>query len=952
MTLAHTTTRNPIATPSSRRWWTLLFCLLLIPLCFGCSRNFWRRHADRENYRVLAEKMTDERWVVPRVDLRPDPRSRFYDPYDPDEPPLPPDDPDAHQYMHWVHGMLGYQSWHEFGDTFTVENPQWLENFGIPGEVAACGYENGYSYEAKISRPVPTIENMTLGDAIELTYIHSRDFQFQLERLYLIALQLTFERFRFDVQFLGIGGNKPSSDLVLDHVPGEDTTLGWDNRIGIRKLMPTGGQWAVEFINNTLWLFSGDNKTNTASTLSFGLVQPLLLGGGRKVALENLTQSERDALYEMRSFARFRKIFFVDVVGGNSGFLGLLGLRQAVINQENNIREIEVQVRRLRALSEERPRWLNERLEQLPAGIEFPAALADRIRYDETTKFFGWNGEMTKEERDQLLALSDNEAYQIVVRELYQRTTGDVTSLEVAQLETDLAQGRSNLLANEVGFADSLDQYKIQIGIPTDSIVTIDESLLKPFELIDPQLRDLQDELDNFWAIYSQINDLEPEEELLKQTNERLLEMRDLIETEGFKIVRNDFTRLEAIWDHRMETLDEEGQLRLTRDVARDRRIMSDLVTRLALATEELKAQQSALSGAPLNLDRRTEVYREIAELQERLLGIVQGLTVVQINVRVELIELSPSDISMEDAVRLGMQNRLDLKNERAFVMDARRKLEVAANNLEAVLDVIVEGDIRTQPLLSGNNKPLDFRGVNSNYRAGLAFTAPVVQISERNVYRATLIEYQRARRAYMLAEDRIKQEIRNNWRGLEANRAQFEIGRQAVRSAAIQFDQSVDQISEPLGANQSRSRSIGLNLLQALNAILGAQNGLIRTWVSYETSRLNLNRDMGIMQIDETGVWNDPFYQERKAARPSFISIPPDPNIDPSTEDLLEVLPEEEEFLNDLELQQRINRLNRHPALQNDNWEGVPPAPEPEPEAAPQNAKPGPELFREENQN
>ncbi|MGV2338750.1 MAG UNVERIFIED_CONTAM: hypothetical protein LVR18_33615 [Planctomycetaceae bacterium] len=61
----------------------------------GCSRQFWRKQADRDSYSAISEKLNDKHWVVPRFDLDPDPRSRFYDPHDPDKIPLPPDDPTA-----------------------------------------------------------------------------------------------------------------------------------------------------------------------------------------------------------------------------------------------------------------------------------------------------------------------------------------------------------------------------------------------------------------------------------------------------------------------------------------------------------------------------------------------------------------------------------------------------------------------------------------------------------------------------------------------------------------------------------------------------------------------------------------------------------------------------------------------------------------------------------------
>ena len=54
-------------------------------------------------------------------------------------------------------------------------------------------------------------------------------------------------------------------------------------------------------------------------TLTLDLIQPLLRGGGRAVTLEPLTQVERNLLYEIRNFARFRKTFYVAIAGGGGG---------------------------------------------------------------------------------------------------------------------------------------------------------------------------------------------------------------------------------------------------------------------------------------------------------------------------------------------------------------------------------------------------------------------------------------------------------------------------------------------------------------------------------------------------------------------------------------------------------------------------------------------------------
>ena len=172
----------------------------------------------------------------------------------------------------------------------------------------------------------------------------------------------------------------------------------------------------------------------------------------------------------------------------------------------------------------------------------------------------------------------------------------------------------------------------------------------------------------------------------------------------------------------------------------------------------------------------------------ESLINLVQSLQVNQIGPRVELLVLQEFTIPMGEAVCIGLENRLDLMNSRAAVMDARRRVEIAANRLQAVLDIRAEGNIGTPT----GSRPLDFRGNNSSFRAGIAFTAPLDQIAERNAYRSALIAYQRVRRTYIASEDNVKREIRADWRQLDTLEENLENARQAVRSSARQFRNTV----------------------------------------------------------------------------------------------------------------------------------------------------------------
>lgn len=925
--------------PDLGTWWlTGLTCATLLMLA-GCSRSFWRQNADDNTYAILQDKASDPRWSPPRLDLQPDPRSRFFDPYDPDCEPLPPDDPTAHAYMHWMGrntgmakvdqpwtgGVLppclypqkpirGWKSWHQFGDALTVENPQWLENFGLTAEQL--------EEQQKLGIPQgPGIPDLTLAKAIELSYIHSRDFQLQLEDLYSTSLALTFERFRFDVRYLGLGGREPGASLLTSQSNG-DTSTNLNTHLGVSKLLPTGGQWIVEMANNTLWLFTGGNQSSTATTLSYSLVQPLLLGAGRQIVLESLTQAERAALYAMRDFARFRQVFFVNTVsGGSSGgaYYGLQQQYQVILNARFNIKLLEINAIRQQALSKESSDELKEPLPPIPMGKEdiyklpvLPEKFAGRLRYEPALNDLRWSleqGPMTAQELAELKQLIQNPDLQDALAELYAvGAAGNALSLDVAQLLTQLAQSRSQLLSNERQFQDSLDRYKFQLGLPPDLWVTLDVGQLRPFQLISPELISLEGEVTQFAKRMESLPEKQIVSDELQAVTNDLSVLTTRVMKEGLKILEADRDSVQRNKDFRFESLppafDDDYRKSILDDYERDNRLIETihaelgrLSKRLEVLKKELERRAAEAKSKPAKVKpgdkpkpvekskpadkaepdvpeiERIDAAEELAEIREGLVKLVQNMEVVQINLRVELISLNKFDMAIDEVVQTGLENRVDLMNQRALVMDARRKMEVAANTLRSQLDVTAAGEVNTAPLGAGSTSPFEFRRDQSSFRLGVAFTSPLDQVQQRNVYRQALINYQQARRQYMQAEDQVKLEIRNAWRQLNVLKQQFEITRKNVRLAAMTYDQAVERSLQPLtgggGGGGGSSSTNGLQLIQSLNSVLSAQNSLISFWINYEVNRLNIHRDMGIMQLDERGVWIDDYYQKQFDALP-----------------------------------------------------------------------------------
>jgi outer membrane protein TolC len=299
---------------------TLMFVALL---AVGCTRAHYRRSADRETYQIMADRDSLEPgYSIGRLRLEPAPGSRLADPYDPDHPPKPPDDAASALLMSHPYKFRGYRRWGRYGYTNLIEGPDWEQ--ALPLDT------NG----------VLKLDSRT---AAEIALANSRDYQTNLETVYESALSLTLNRFEFDLHWLGTN-NTTYTRVGTGSAPGETNTLTSITTAGFTRNLAAGGQITAEFINNLVYQYTGGGGGVFGSNIFLGLTQPLIRGFGRDVALEPLTQAERDVLYAIRTFARFRKSFYVGVTaGGNTGvgYLGLLLLVQQLRNAESILKQQE-----------------------------------------------------------------------------------------------------------------------------------------------------------------------------------------------------------------------------------------------------------------------------------------------------------------------------------------------------------------------------------------------------------------------------------------------------------------------------------------------------------------------------------------------------------------------------------------------------------------------------------
>ena len=145
--------------------------------------------------------------------------------------------------------------------------------------------------------------------------------------------------------------------------------------------------------------------------------------------------------------------------------------------------------------------------------------------------------------------------------------------------------------------------------------------------------------------------------------------------------------------------------------------------------------------------------------------------------------------------------------------------------------------------------------------KSGAQFDAPLERVAERNNYRQALIEYQRARRDYYTFIDRVSQALRANLRSVDLNQANFELRRAAIRVAIDQVEITRLRLRQPPqpGVVSTFSPTTARDLVSALADLQSVQNDFMSVWVNNEVERLNLDFNMGTMELDPQGLWIDP---------------------------------------------------------------------------------------------
>ena len=211
------------------------------------------------------------------------------------------------------------------GQTFTIEpNPDSLR-------------------QRILRKEVQQLEPLDLARLLEIAAENSRDYQSNKEDLYLSALDLTLEHWRHSIETTN------SIDAGVDGTGDGAQNANAGANLGFSKLFASGGTALFNMGTSMARSLTFADGWHPVTDLGFNFTQPLLRGFGERIVLETLTQAERNLLYQVRDFERYRRTYAVDAAGR---YYKLLQNMNVVENQESNYKSLQQLTQRNEALAQ------------------------------------------------------------------------------------------------------------------------------------------------------------------------------------------------------------------------------------------------------------------------------------------------------------------------------------------------------------------------------------------------------------------------------------------------------------------------------------------------------------------------------------------------------------------------------------------------------------------------
>lgn len=201
-----------------------------------------------------------------------------------------------------------------------------------------------------------------------------------------------------------------------------------------------------------------------------------------------------------------------------------------------------------------------------------------------------------------------------------------------------------------------------------------------------------------------------------------------------------------------------------------------------------------------------------------------------------------PSPLGETEALAIALDHRYDYQTQLDRVDDSKRQVKVTADALRAALNVSGGVSIPTE-----TDTVFKLQGARTNWNAGVQLDLPIDRLAERNNYRAALIALDAQQRATTLAEDEVRQDVRNDVRKLAQLLESIRIQQDAVEVAVKREASVALQLS--MGRSQIRDYT------DAVDSLNNTRNALTQALIDHRIGEYELSRDVGLLELGTEGI-------------------------------------------------------------------------------------------------
>jgi outer membrane protein TolC len=211
--------------------------------------------------------------------------------------------------------------------------------------------EKGYPKTSSLLTKALSLESgrplqLSLLSALQIGARNSFEYQTYKEEVFQAALDLDLEREEFRIGFTG-----QIEGLVSTDLSGESTVTGTETSgsFSVSNTLKSGAELSAALAVDLVKLLTQDLSSSFGIVGDATIAIPLLRGSGKHIVTEPLTQSERNVVYAIYEFERYKKTFAVEIA---SDYLGVLQRLDEEENAAENYRNLIASTRRSRRLAD------------------------------------------------------------------------------------------------------------------------------------------------------------------------------------------------------------------------------------------------------------------------------------------------------------------------------------------------------------------------------------------------------------------------------------------------------------------------------------------------------------------------------------------------------------------------------------------------------------------------